>query len=737
MTLPNVQSKRPLEARDINSMHQSPPLKRRNSLGFEMASVSFDPPQESTFDMSAPFSSSAPVLPLVLSQNQTKTRLPQLDHSLSSSNNNNNNNSNNSNNNNHSNSNNSKLNIHGSNKTVSNFSQEYKHQILSIQERLGNRNHSTLIPSRRESLISSSVHQKRQNQQGSQNFLVSSRTNELNNQFYAVNDQYREKQQQVARLNEDLHRLRRIHRNFAQKVETIKDEINQYNVKFEFMEETVLKAVANEEKLIDIKLEENQIKLDNQFRELEFEMMQELDEVKKFDYTELNKQIETLKEEVTKVRDTIGMKENVNRERYQQEVAIIEKELHAKLESTEKARNDSQLKLGVKNSEFEQAREGYQKASTAKINLLEMVNETKSKIRVTEEMMNNYSQNKKTFQAQLSILNEQLASELNKSKKEEAEFDQLKSRYDTIAQKIKKHDEHRRILENSIMDYQHKIRVYALTDSEPGINPLLFSKEFKIGTPSSFIIDEFSHLACSTLRGSNVTIVTQCVSGCTITSRLIQPLLDYSASKMHNWDICLYYQCVGITRGANCNDNSDNSDIIKNNNTLRDLISNTTIDQRSLFDSQKIPIDRNDQNKSILLIKNQPIIDVDNATFMVHIISVNGVRKGKGKSGTTLPTLFDTKLVVLDMSHVSPLLSQVEMLTLIEKSFANQLRRVSHDNAGTDICANAGEAETTLARWILGQSKVLVLADMKLDIMAKKLRDLSLTTLCAKKSMVM
>ena len=49
-----------------------------------------------------------------------------------------------------------------------------------------------------------------------------------------------------------------------------------------------------------------------------------------------------------------------------------------------------------------------------------------------------------------------------KDKQEQREYDNVRSEYSVPHSKIAKHDEHRRILENSIMKIQGKFRVYAM-----------------------------------------------------------------------------------------------------------------------------------------------------------------------------------------------------------------------------------------------------------------------------------
>ena len=65
---------------------------------------------------------------------------------------------------------------------------------------------------------------------------------------------------------------------------------------FEILEHDIINDVEQEEKLTYSKLHENKIKLDGQFKELEFEMLNQLEDAKQFDFKELLIKIESLKQ---------------------------------------------------------------------------------------------------------------------------------------------------------------------------------------------------------------------------------------------------------------------------------------------------------------------------------------------------------------------------------------------------------------------------------------------------------
>ena len=66
---------------------------------------------------------------------------------------------------------------------------------------------------------------------------------------------------------------------------------------------------------------------------------------------------------------------------------------------------------------------------------------------------------------------------MTKDSEEQKEYDIIHSEYSILRNKISKHDHQRRVLENSIMEYEGKFRVYGI-----GTDVNLFNKSFTVNT---------------------------------------------------------------------------------------------------------------------------------------------------------------------------------------------------------------------------------------------------------------
>ncbi|CAK9438043.1 uncharacterized protein LODBEIA_P23880 [Lodderomyces beijingensis] len=552
---------------------------------------------------------------------------------------------------------------------------DYHQRILSLQDRLSKKASSTASSApglpRRSSLPSQGTH------------LRSHSSTALNDSYLALCERHQEKQREIDMLNDELQKLRRIYRNYVHKVDIIQDEMRDAELKFKDMEETIVKNVEYEEHMIDIKLEQNRIKLDNQFRELEFEMLQELDEAKKFDFGALNRQIEDLKQESRAVCEKVKTQEMANEVKYKEQADRISMESGQKLEELKFQVRESQSRLDLKQKEHERAANGNKEAQDM-LNLARIeVDEKKKLIRITEEKLSNFHQLRKNLASELNEVQAALENKLQESQREQAEFDKVKATYDEMACKIKRHDEHRRILENSIMDYQQKIRVYAFVSPDVGHieESRYFSKVFAPDTPMSFVMDEFTHLMTGVMRGTNVSIISQSLPGNVIAKRAINELRGFRDSKMQNWDIKLGYQ-------------SGTLDKIIDSLGPGEFLHNCGVDIDALS------LDQVSQNIS------EPHTDEP----VVHFIVASGVKE---------QVKFESKLLVLDICAVSSR-SQLEILKTVNSLTPTELPK--------------NNSLSTLIVWMLVKSKMLILSKPTDREMSNVLKSLSSTSIaCIKK----
>ncbi|KAI5958321.1 hypothetical protein KGF57_002676 [Candida theae] len=565
-----MSKKRPLEEISQNTMC-SPP-KRRSSLGFEMASI--------------PTTTTTPP-PATTNEPNRNSKLPQPSTTKNSS-------------------------------TELTNENDFQSRILSIQERLSKK------PPRTTSAAF---------EYGNSSSTPSScGLNELQESLSSLHQECRDKHRKLEHLTEELSRLRRIHRNYQQKVETTTSEIDNACAWLEYMEEEIVKYVANEEKLIEIKLDENRMKLENQFTEIEFEMANEVQEVRNFDYNELVDKIDELKCAEVDLKEEIRVLSFDHEGRYNEEVDKLRQEFEIKTREIRQLEDESTAKLNKMKEELDKTSKEYQSQLSVLEVHVQRVDKLKSEITNIEETMNNYTHLRREAEVELSQLKQTLMEKTSRDKLEQMEFDTVQLEYSNLRDKISNHDEHRRILENSIMEYRGKMRVYAITNDLE--HKIIFNKVFASDAPASFIIDEFSHLVKSLTRGNNVGIISQHLRGSTIILQTIQQLESYRAQST-SWQFEFNYQAMSC-------------------NSCVDLLNNSLpFAQSNLFESQKMRIDDPQQVSSIINGFNTNKTDV-----VVHVITVNGIKKNKG---------FESRLVVIDVTDVGC----EEQMTILSKLIRN------------------------------------------------------------------
>ncbi|KAI5953625.1 hypothetical protein KGF54_002997 [Candida jiufengensis] len=430
-------------------------------------------------------------------------------------------------------------------------------------------------------------------------------TTELQNTIYNITEEISKKQEQIDHYDIELNKLRQIHRNYQKKVSDINSEFINFQAQFDYFSEEIIKSVENEEKLIEIKLKENQSKLDNQFKEIEFEMLNELNEVKNFDYFGLITKFESLEKLENDLSLEVQKKQFKVNEEIEVETTCIKNDYEKKVISLKEELTKSDEILHQKQVEFDSLNNSFQKELDDLDVYNSKIESTKQQITTIEQSMTNFHEVKNNMIININQLDQELNIKSQQSNLEQKEYDEIQSEYQNLHSKIQKHDEHRRILENSIMDYENKIRIYGISNQEEPIDKI--TKIFKYDTPSSFIIDEFLLFVANVFKGINVSILTQFISGKSIILQSLQGLVHQN--------IKLEYQCI---------------------NETNDLLTNSSLPKDSLFSSQRMIIDDITQFESI-------INGIESTGLVIHILTINGTRNSKS---------FESKLVVLDTSQL-------------------------------------------------------------------------------------
>ncbi|RLV94195.1 hypothetical protein JA1_001941 [Spathaspora sp. JA1] len=484
---------------------------------------------------------------------------------------------------------------------------DYQTTVLSIQERLV----------RKSSVYDPSTF-SRPKQQGQ----PTRRSNNIQEKYYALNDECKNVSTEVDNLTRELADMKRKNKIFQYKVEETRDEVQLVRDRFQFTEESVVKKVADEERLMMLKSQESQMKLDNQFKEIEFEMKNQLEEAKRFDNQGLIDKIEELKQTERKLLEDVGKINQEKEELLKVEQETAEKDLEDKLtllkrdqeksskglQTTTRKRKKIQVKLNISIEKLKKQEDDLHKL--------------KQEISDTEGSMSHFLTEKETLVSQLSSIETELNLVQAKDDKEQAEYDTIHATYVQAKTKMSKHDTHRRILENSIMDYEGKIRVYIIGDTEdPDVQlcgkKYQFNKQFPKSISLSNFTNEFSCLLKSSLRGSNVSIINTIpnVTGLVIS---IYNHISEQAKLNKNRQFTICYQSLSIVK----------SQVFDNINP------NSQVDIQQLQSSKVQIKDQNQFSEIINRIQTQELA--------VHLISI----------GTDSSQRYETTVMVADCGNI-------------------------------------------------------------------------------------
>ncbi|EGW31536.1 uncharacterized protein SPAPADRAFT_51539 [Spathaspora passalidarum NRRL Y-27907] len=498
------------------------------------------------------------------------------------------------------------------------FPKDYQQTVLSIKDRLA----------RKSSLNDPSTFLKPKPPQTKR-----PSGGDIQEKYYALNEECKNVSSEVDQLTRELAEIKRKSKSLQYKVDDATDEVQLMRDRFQFTEESVVKKVADEEKLMFLKSQESQMKLENHYKELEFEMKNQLEEAKSFDNQFLLDKIEELKTTEQNLAEEIEKLKSEKEQLLMSEQHSMEQELQKRLSLVKQDQEKSSDELQVANekkkliqSKFTISKEylDQQQANLQKL---------KSEIGEVEASMSIFLSEKESLLSELSTIESNLDAAKEIDEKEQSEFNSLEQIHSKALAKMYKHDTHRRILENSIMDYEGKIRVYVVSNEEEtkeiqSRGKLYeFNKQFPKNIPASVIADEFSCLLKSSLRGSNVSIINTAHS--IPTSELV--LLTYNhisdpRSSTKNRQFTIRYQCISI----------QNLQVFDNLDSKKNVSSQGIIQQ---MQASKIQIEDKNHIESIV----QTIPKQVEQELVVHLFSVETGSSDKQ---------YETTVMIVDLGNI-------------------------------------------------------------------------------------
>ena len=310
--------------------------------------------------------------------------------------------------------------------------------------------------------------------------------------------------------------IKRSLKKVKHRLSEVRLRINSQKKRFEFAEDSVMKNVAHKEKLINVQIKELENQLENQYKEITFQLQDELlaarsyedhdilNDIEKLDitYLELEKKLEetkqrkrqSLKEEVQELDDQLE-KYLSSKVEHVEKLTQIYQEKQSGLENISNNLNKLEIEIGEKNE--------YNSSIVDSANAI-------------ESDMNSFSEIKHSLSSNLEKEEKRLLELETKSKEWDTKYKDTLIAYNNAKKKFDKIDNQRKTIEDSIMNYEKKARIYVKLPEEVVSENGCFeyrSKNYSVnkcfGNFSSNyeIIDEYRIMVTSSLMGYNSSVI--------------------------------------------------------------------------------------------------------------------------------------------------------------------------------------------------------------------------------------
>ncbi|ODV67283.1 hypothetical protein HYPBUDRAFT_109216 [Hyphopichia burtonii NRRL Y-1933] len=473
-----------------------------------------------------------------------------------------------------------------------------------------------------------------------------------------LDNQAKDLQNRLYDLEQDNDDLRRLYKKLKHKILDIGAEIDILERKLRFKTDSTEKNLSNKRTLFEIDLQALKQKYDDEFNETKFQLEEEVKLSVEYKDELLSNEIESLKIEKERLQTALSDVKSEKQKRIKQENEALLKEVDDYLE--------------VKTTQVENVASVYESRNNELETILDEVNAIQNKVKSKnqendhlqkkiDEIEYNYN-NFDDLKSQLLLNLKALETDLDEIRKEndqwELKYDDLKKIHNHSVEKIQNYNNHRRILENSIMDHEGKLRVYikiptsiaVSNDCEFSLNDRLFhfNKVFPNDISDHELIKEYTCLIKNTISNTNVSLILlgEQDSKSIITKTLLSSFDTFteriSSFKDKSWSFRFYLQSVRIDDN-NCSDLLNSEKIISHSKFAVSL---------SELNSTKIEI-----TNSIQL--TQTLNNIYNSEYPIaYWINIDAQNNSKLKS-------FENDLIIIDLTG---------------QTLKNQLRILSEDH---------------------------------------------------------
>ncbi|KAK6455225.1 uncharacterized protein RJT20DRAFT_156577 [Scheffersomyces xylosifermentans] len=464
---------------------------------------------------------------------------------------------------------------------------------------------------------------------------------DLENQTTQLDQEIRALEQEEHECNMDLSEARRQKRKKEKDILEVTIEIESEERKRAFIEEKVVKTVSDSEQLVNLELEEYKMNLDHQLNDVKFELDDEIEKAKTYQDEAVKEEIVQLQSNIDTLKDDLRSISEEKQSKLKEEMDKLEEEIHLTLKPKFQDETDLTFSLQQKKIELESANNKLTELQTQTLDIANSKSALEESIGSIESNINTFADRRELLLKELQEIERELTSTKEVYTSKESILTKSRNKYLDASEKLRKHDVQRRILENSIMDFTGKVRVYVKGEGSNNDEYHYSNKSYQfnkalchLSSPQE-ISDEFSCLVKSILSNTNVTIVFtgesehKLVTSCVLNS--FKSILE-KRLQLPDWHFSYNFRSIGVT--------SDNYFDRLNSNSKIDVDSfNETINQ---IQSQQMIISGDDFNQFSNIL-HESCYDEDSFDIIIYIINIDAKKNDKG---------FETNLVFLDLSRV-------------------------------------------------------------------------------------
>ncbi|KAK6464658.1 hypothetical protein DFJ63DRAFT_88109 [Scheffersomyces coipomensis] len=337
-----------------------------------------------------------------------------------------------------------------------------------------------------------------------------------NDQEHQLEQQLNSKLEEFRRIDNEVSELRRENHKFKKRFEELTTKLMEKSRRLINLEESITSNVSNQEKLVNIDIQGFQSKLNNELNEIEFSLKNELKQSYLFKDEEIEQKILELEEQVEEGEKELGDLKSSKLNLITQESEQLENELSLTLTTKQTELDELLKKVTSINEEVAVLDE---QLSNIKQRII-LSNDENIKLEQNivkiESNMNNFNDTKRELLRQISTLDQELSEIKQQDATWESTLKNSSKEFEMYNQKFIKFENQRRIMENSIMNYENKLRVYiktsipAQSDNSLSFNnkQYQFNKLFTANESTKSIMDECALFIQSSLKPSTINLCT-------------------------------------------------------------------------------------------------------------------------------------------------------------------------------------------------------------------------------------